>query len=444
MIKYSVILAVNSDLRGIGYCDEDGKFSIPWTSEQFARADQLNFRNLTVYSRSGKPNILIMGRNTYETMKNLFGDQRYRIPIVITTTASYEGIVTVSSFDEALKACEKITHESVFVVGGARIYDTAFERNDYERLYLTVIRSDTDRYVTNIKLSKIVSIPDTMYFACLEYYYMITGPNQSVYNPLESEYLKLLNLLLFSEKRMTRNGWTRASFGHSLRFSDFPLLTTKKVNWQAVFHELHWFLSGNTNIEYLHEHGVKVWDLNAKSDGSIGPMYGKQLREFEGKHGKTVDQVANVLHLLKTDPTSRRIMMTTYNPAEADEGVLYPCHGIVTQFFVNDGKLSLATYQRSADLFLGVTWNLVSYYLMMLIFAKCCDLEPGDVIYHFGDIHLYENHVVPAMCQLMREIQEPAKIKLLVKKENPVDYTATDFEVSGYYPQTFIKAEMSV
>lgn len=308
---------------------------------------------------------------------------------------------------------------------------------------------------------------------------------------LDYMYLSILKDLLYNNPRQTRNAKTRSSFGETLRIKDihsnFPILKTKRIYWKGVVEELLFFLSGMTDTNELSQRRVNIWNANTNKDfltrirkediypeGDMGPMYGFQLRHFNASYlncnseydGKGIDQVRNVIELLVNDPNSRRIVMTTYNPAQAEDGVLYPCHGLVTQFYASpeEGKISLATYQRSADWFLGVPFNISSYGLLLyIIVQEVNELNslkdppspkyiPGDLILNFGDIHLYTSHLVPALEQLRRmdksdksvKLEMPPVLGLLSKtgKEFWEMFSYKDFVLHDYNPQTSIKAEM--
>jgi thymidylate synthase len=239
---------------------------------------------------------------------------------------------------------------------------------------------------------------------------------------------------------------TLSVFGHQMRFNlqeGFPLVTTKKLHLRSIIIELLWFLNGDTNIKYLKDNGVSIWDEWADENGDLGPVYGRQWRAWPGKDGGTVDQISNVLHSIKTNPDSRRHMVVAYNPTFVDEMALPPCHSLF-QFYVANGKLSCQLYQRSCDTFLGVPFNIASYALLTYMMAQQCDLEVGDFVWTGGDVHLYSNHLEQVKLQLSRK---PFPLPRLVIKRKPdslFDYRFEDFEIVGYESHPHISAPVAV
>ena len=239
---------------------------------------------------------------------------------------------------------------------------------------------------------------------------------------------------------------TLSIFGHQMRFdlSDgFPLLTTKKLHLRSIIHELLWFLNGDTNIAYLKENKVRIWDEWADENGDLGPVYGKQWRSWRGSDGQVVDQIANAVHLIKTNPDSRRIIVNAWNVSELSQMALMPCH-VLFQFYVADGKLSCQLYQRSADVFLGVPFNIASYALLTLMMAQVCGLAPGSFVHSFGDAHLYNNHLEQAQLQLSREPRSLPFMKLNPEVSSIYDFKYEDFELLNYDPHPHIKAAVSI
>lgn len=239
---------------------------------------------------------------------------------------------------------------------------------------------------------------------------------------------------------------TYAVFGHQMRFDlqqGFPALTTKKLHLKSIIHELLWFLTGDTNIAYLKENGVSIWDEWADDAGDLGPVYGKQWRRWETADGRVVDQIADVAHQIKTNPNSRRLIVSAWNVADVDSMALPPCHCLF-QFFVADGKLSCQLYQRSADIFLGVPFNIASYALLTMMMAQVCGLEPGDFVHTLGDAHLYSNHVEQADIQLTRTPRALPQMQLNPDVTNIFDFKFEDFELLGYDPHPHIKAPIAV
>jgi thymidylate synthase len=262
------------------------------------------------------------------------------------------------------------------------------------------------------------------------------------------QYLQLLQHILDNGVSKTdRTGTGTAScFGYQMRFNladGFPLVTTKKVHTKSIIHELLWFLKGETNIKYLKDHGVSIWNEWADENGELGPVYGKQWRSWEGADGRTIDQVTDLIQQIKTNPDSRRLIISAWNVSDLPHMALMPCHTIF-QFYVADGKLSCQLYQRSADVFLGVPFNIASYALLTMMVAQVCDLEPGEFIHTFGDVHLYNNHVEQAKLQLTREPYPLPTMKLNPAIRNIFDFTFEDFKLENYQSHPPIKAPVAV
>ncbi len=262
------------------------------------------------------------------------------------------------------------------------------------------------------------------------------------------QYLSLLqHILLNGTHKTDRTGTgTQSCFGYQMRFDlqeGFPLVTTKKVHLKSIIYELLWFLKGETNIAYLKEHGVKIWDDWADDNGELGPVYGKQWRSWEGKDGKTVDQITELIQQIKTNPDSRRLIVSAWNVGELSEMALMPCHNMF-QFYVADGKLSCQLYQRSADVFLGVPFNIASYALLTMMIAQVCDLQYGDFIHTFGDVHIYSNHKEQVKLQLSRDPYALPVMKLNPAIKNIFDFKFEDFTLENYQCHPAIKAPVAV
>ncbi len=262
------------------------------------------------------------------------------------------------------------------------------------------------------------------------------------------QYLELLERVLQTGvKREDRTGTgTLSVFGHQMRFDlgkGFPVLTTKKLHLKSIIHELLWFLSGDTNIRYLKENGVSIWDEWADENGDLGPVYGKQWRSWETTSGAHIDQITQLVAQLKDNPDSRRHIVTAWNPAEVENMALPPCHCLF-QFYIAKGKLSCQLYQRSADIFLGVPFNIASYALLTHMLAQACDLEPGDFVHTLGDAHLYLNHIDQAKEQLMRKPGALPTIKVNPAKKDIFDFVYDDFELVDYIAQPSIAAPIAV
>ena len=239
---------------------------------------------------------------------------------------------------------------------------------------------------------------------------------------------------------------TRSVFGHQLRFDladGFPLLTTKKLHLKSVVYELLWFLKGDTNIRYLNENGVRIWDEWADETGELGPVYGAQWRSWPAPDGTAIDQIARVRQEIARNPDSRRLIVSAWNPALIDEMALPPCHALF-QFYVAEGRLSCQLYQRSADVFLGVPFNIASYALLTMMMAQVCNLQPGDFILTFGDVHLYKNHLDQARLQLTREVRALPRMVINPAVSDIFGFEFEDFTLQGYDPHPHIKAEISV
>ena len=263
------------------------------------------------------------------------------------------------------------------------------------------------------------------------------------------QYLDLLNRILTEgvEKTDRTGTGTRSVFGHQMRFDladGFPLLTTKKLHLKSIIYELLWFLAGDTNVRYLQEHGVSIWNEWADPvTGELGPVYGHQWRSWPTKDGGIIDQIAQVVDLIRNHPDSRRMMVTAWNPAEVEEMALPPCHCLF-QFYVADGRLSLQLYQRSADTFLGVPFNIASYALLLLMMAQVCGLKPGEFIHTTGDTHLYLNHLEQARLQLTRTPRTLPRMVLNPDVKDIFSFRYEDFKLEDYNPHPHIKAAVSV
>lgn len=260
-------------------------------------------------------------------------------------------------------------------------------------------------------------------------------------------YLSLLNRILTEgHQKGDRTGTgTLSVFGHQMRYDlqdGFPLLTTKKLHLKSIIYELLWFLRGDTNVRWLQDHGVRIWNEWADENGDLGPVYGHQWRSWPDYRGGTIDQIAQVEEMIKHNPNSRRMLVTAWNPAEVEDMALPPCHCLF-QFYVADGRLSLQLYQRSADTFLGVPFNIASYALLTCMMAQVCGLQPGEFIHTLGDTHLYLNHLEQVDEQLSREPRPLPKLRLNPAVKSVFDFRYEDFTLEGYDPWPAIKAPMS-
>lgn len=261
-------------------------------------------------------------------------------------------------------------------------------------------------------------------------------------------YLDLLNHIIENGSyKADRTGTgTYSVFGYQMRFDleeGFPLLTTKKLHLRSIIYELLWFLQGDTNIRYLKDHGVKIWDEWADENGDLGPVYGKQWRSWGAKDGSTVDQISDIIEQIKHNPDSRRLIVSTWNVAEIPEMALAPCH-VLFQFYVNNGEISCQLYQRSADLFLGVPFNIASYSLLLMMIAQVTGLKPKHFIHTFGDVHLYSNHMEQAKEQLTRSPKSLPRMMINPEVTSIFDFKYEDFQLTGYDPEPHIKAPVAV
>ncbi len=257
----------------------------------------------------------------------------------------------------------------------------------------------------------------------------------------------LRHILETGTEKTDRTGTgTKSVFGYQMRFDlskGFPMVTTKKLHLRSIIHELLWFLKGETNIAYLKENGVGIWDEWADENGELGPVYGKQWRSWEGANGVVVDQVADLISQIKKNPDSRRLIISAWNVADLPKMALMPCHTIF-QYYVADGRLSCQLYQRSADVFLGVPFNIASYALLTLMIAQVCDLEPGDFVHTFGDVHIYSNHMEQVKLQLSRDFFPLPTMKLNPAVEDIFQFKFEDFTLENYQSHPGIKAPVAV
>lgn len=262
------------------------------------------------------------------------------------------------------------------------------------------------------------------------------------------QYLDLLQHVLDqgTEKTDRTGTGTKSVFGYQMRFDlekGFPLVTTKKVHLKSIIYELLWFLRGETNIAYLKEHGISIWDEWADANGELGPVYGKQWRSWEGRDGRTIDQISDIIQQIQKNPDSRRLIVSAWNVSDLPEMALMPCHNMF-QFYVANGKLSCQLYQRSADVFLGVPFNIASYALLTMMIAQVCGLKPGEFVHTFGDVHIYNNHMEQVKLQLSREPFPLPQMKLNPAVKNIFDFQFEDFTLENYQSHPGIKAPVAV
>jgi len=255
------------------------------------------------------------------------------------------------------------------------------------------------------------------------------------------------HILEFGVKKEDRTGTgTLSVFGYQMRYElekGFPLITTKKLHTKSIIHELLWFLKGETNIRYLKENGVSIWNEWADENGELGPVYGHQWRSWQGANGETIDQISQVVRQIKNNPDSRRLIVSAWNVADVNKMALPPCHAFF-QFYVANGKLSCQLYQRSADVFLGVPFNIASYALLTMMMAQVCNLKPGDFVHTLGDAHLYTNHLEQAKLQLSRDCRPMPIMRINPSIKDIFSFKFEDFELTGYDPHPHIKADVAV
>lgn len=494
MPKYLINLIVAVDVNhGIAQTQKESNSSnIPWNIKQ----DLNHFRNLTMNTEiPTNINVVIMGRKTYENIPSKHRPLTGRLNMVISKsltnfseTHSAEELPNLKFFDN-IETCfqyiNDIKHiENVFIIGGCSLYNQFLENKNYDYLYLTQIDHDYNTDLTiNLKMDQLETIWETK-TECLD-----TNLNKNMiltfgkYRPKlsdETQYLKILNdIIKNGHHRKTRNGETMSLFGVNMEFNlsnnKFPLLTTKKMFMRGIFEELKFFLNGQTNTKILEDKNVFIWKdntsrqfldsvgLNHLVEHDMGPMYGFQLRHFGAKYDNMytdysntgIDQLNNVIHLLKTDRFSRRILMTTYNPSQVNQGPLPPCHGIVIQFGVEgNNKLSCHMYQRSADWFLGVPFNIASYALLTHIICHLVNnsedfkdepLEPSKLVISFGDVHIYCEHLDVVKIQLSRKAFLSPTINFKKQIHNLEDLKTINFEdieIVNYQCHPILKTKM--
>lgn len=262
------------------------------------------------------------------------------------------------------------------------------------------------------------------------------------------QYQELLRHVLYNgvEKSDRTGTGTISAFGYQMRFDlseGFPLVTTKKLHLKSIIYELLWFLKGDTNVKYLKDNKVSIWDEWANADGDLGPVYGKQWRSWEGANGKTIDQISWLIDEIKRNPDSRRLVVSAWNVADLPDMALAPCHCLF-QFYVSEGKLSCQLYQRSADTFLGVPFNIASYALLTMMIAQVCGLAYGDFVHTFGDVHIYSNHVEQVKLQLSREPRSLPTMRINSAVKNIFDFDYSDFVLEGYDPHAAIKGAVAI
>ena len=455
-MKFNVILAVDK-FNGIG---KDS--NIPW----YFSDDLKYFKKITTFtSLPSTQNAIIMGRKTADSLPNNFLPNRLNIVLSKNENYKNENAIIVNNFNNALDIARNKKVDTIWVIGGSEIYNIAFRHHDIDKIYLTLIDDDYNCDVKvdlpELKILKSTNsriVIDNISKKEKELVNLIASP---VFN-CEQSYLNLLqDILLNGEKRMTRNAITRSLFSKELKFSiknKFPLLTTKRMFWRGIVEELLFFIRGDVDTKKLEDKKINIWKGNTNSEflkqmnldydeGVMGPMYGYQWRFFNKPFGDEkggIDQLKDLINLIKTDPHSRRLLMTDYNPSQVNEGVLYPCHSLILQFYVKENNLSVKMYQRSADSFLGLPFNIASTSLLLTIIAKLCNLQADEVTLTLGDCHIYETHLDAVKKQLSRDSLNLPTIsipdfKTLEEVENS---KFEDYVINDYNHQGGIKAEM--
>ncbi len=409
------------------------------------KTDMINFRRLTTYTEQmNKKNALIVGRITSE----LIGELTDRLMIVVSRTGT--------SIEQAIKQCnDDETIDKIFVVGGKMIYDLFLTRYVcmINTVYYTFVHRSfyTDIFIDKDKIfNNDFSIESEYTYTdnndTLTYYVMKN--NRHKYG--EYQYINVLECLLNKDRIENRNGKTYSDFGKELVFdltNTFPLITTKKCFMRGIFEELKFFVSGCTNTKILEDKGINIWKLNTQdTNGEMGPMYGYQWRNYNGEGKDQLTKVINdIKDSIKTGVYSRRILMTSYNPLQAEQGVLYPCHGIVLQFYVQNGTLSCAMYQRSCDVLLGLPFNIASYSLLLLYISSVCKLRANKMHIYLADYHLYAVHEEQAKEQITRIPYTFPSLKInkeLNTIDDIVNMEYTDIDIIGYEHHNAIKALM--
>ena len=429
--------------------------SLPWNFSE----DMKYFKRLTEFSDDfSKKSCVIMGRKTWESIPNNY--LKNRANIVISRNKDIKGNEKIIFFDSLIFAINysKENFNNIWIIGGSEIYNQSFNYYLVDNIYLTKIDNDfdCDKF---IELPKYKVISEFKTFSTNKndnQKYNLTFSKLKINFNAEALYLKLLKEVLDrGEKRQTRNGITKSIFSKELKFNlkdGFPLLTTKRMFWKGIVEELLFFIRGETDTKKLEEKGVKIWKGNTNQEfldkmgfdykeGDMGPMYGYQWRNF---NSMGIDQLKNLIELIKNDPSSRRILMTDYNPAQAHLGVLYPCHSLILQFYVSNKNLSVKMYQRSADAFLGLPFNIASTSLLLCIISKLTNLNPYEVTITLGDCHIYEEHYEAVKTQLNRSCYCLPKIEIpdftnLKEVEGSI---LEEYQLVDYKHHSSIKAKM--
>lgn len=468
-MNFSIVVATDNQ-NGIGIHSEiNNSYYIPWNNKH----DMLFFKNLT--SSNEKNNAVIIGKNTYNSLPKKL-PLRKNIIISNSLKTTDDELIIINSLDEALNYCNENQFDNVFVIGGRKLYKEALENKYLNKIYWNIINStahnkcNIDFPITFNEAKKKYNLEFTEYDSNKRIEFNLFSNK----NLDEINYLSLLNKIMINGyERQTRNSLTKSLFGEKLEFDlndKFPILTTKKMFIRGIFEELIWFLNGQTNSKILENKGINIWKQNTNKEflsqnklsyieGDCGPMYGYQLLhcgfEYNGcdnnYENKGFNQLEYCLDLLRHDKYSRRIIMTTFIPQDANKGVLYPCHGITIQFYVkeieNINYLSCHMYQRSGDMFLGVPFNITSYSFLVYMICEVLNNEginykPDKLIISFGDIHIYNSHFDQVKLQLKRNPFKFPKLYFKNKKYKINEFKWDDIEIKNYNYFNKIKAEM--
>ena len=453
---FNLILATDKN-GGIGYKNE-----LPWKLEMdssfYEKITETNVKYLGI--KNNIKNILIMGRKTFEGIPKK-NNVLYFILSSQKNIKKKEGVFYFKNFYDAYFECYKYNHSDIWVIGGSSIYNTAIKHWGCQYIYWTEIegkfKTDTFFKVKDYKIKWEMDIKKEDINKKDGKTYTLYFRKGKVIKNIETQYLELLeNTLWYGEKRMTRNGYTRSRFSKTLHWDlndGFPILTTKKMFWKGIVEELLFFIRGDTNTKKLSNKGIHIWDKNTSSDflktnhlnykeGEMGPMYGYQWRTFNGENG--IDQLSNIIELIKKEPHSRRLLITDFNPLQVHLGVLYPCHSIIIQFYIEKNKLHCNTYQRSGDLFLGLPFNISSSSLFLSIISHLTNLKVGSVNLILGDYHIYNSHIDSVKEQLKRI---PYTLPTLVMKDfkslkEVEESTYEDYSLENYEYHPSIKSDI--
>ena len=453
---FNIILATDKN-GGIG-----NKNELPWKFEKDSVFYKKNTEtNLIHFGLDNNiKNILIMGRKTFEGIPKK-NNILYFIISSQDIIKKEEGIFYFKSFYDAYHECYNYKDCNIWVIGGSSIYHTAMKHWGCRYIYWTEIdgefKVDTFFNVNNYKIKWKTDIKKEDINKKDGKSYTLHFRKGMIEKNIETQYLELLeNVLFHGEKRMTRNGYTLSQFSKKLSWNvedGFPILTTKKMFWKGIVEELLFFIRGDTNTKKLSEKGIHIWDKNTSFDflktnhlhykeGEMGPMYGYQWRRFNGEHG--MDQLSNIIQTIKKEPHSRRLLITDFNPLQVHLGVLYPCHSIIIQFYIENNRLHCNTYQRSGDLFLGIPFNISSSSLFLSIISHLTNLKVGSVHLILGDYHIYNSHIDSVKEQLKRI---PYSLPTLVMKDfkslkEVEDSTYEDYSLENYVSHPSIKIDM--